>query len=143
EVQARQAWALSTSPMDGWEGAAGPGEEEALLQVATEALEDVALLARLDAFGQHGDAQLLAERGDGPHQLPLGRLAVEVAHQRDVQLRHLRVELDEAGQARIAGSEVVDGDGESHLLEPVDPGADVGHVVEPGPFRNLPPAPHT
>src|SRR5712671_953181 len=125
------------SPVDRGEGATRPREEEALLQVAAQALQRVALLAGLDAFRQHGDAQLLAQRGDGPHQLPLGGLAVEVAHQRDVQLGDLRVELDEAGEPRVAGAQVVNRDGEAHPLEAVDAGAHVGDAVETGPLGDL------
>src|SRR5256885_1953671 len=133
----RRASVTNFLPVDGGEGAARAGEEETLLQVAAEALEGIALLSRLDTLGEDGDAEILAERGDRFDELRLGRFAMEVANQGDVELRDLSVELHEARQSGVAGAEIIDCNRKSHLFQPVDPRSGVRYPLEPDALGDL------
>ena len=63
--------------------------------------------------------------------------AIEIADQRHVELDHVGLEQREAGEAGVAGAEIVDGDAKPEPAQRGHPLADVAHAVERGPLGDL------
>src|SRR5678815_946904 len=89
-------------------GSTGSGEQVALEQVATEIDQSFALMDRLDPLRDDHHSQVLAERDERADQLLLDALQVDAAHERDVDLDHVRGQLGEVVEAGVARAQVVD-----------------------------------
>ena len=104
------------------------GEEKALADVAAELLQGDQRLAVLDALGDDGEVQVVAEANDagdvglalGEHRRDEGAVDLDLGHREQPQPQ----------QRRVAGSEVVDRDREPELGERVEHGARLLGLVE-------------
>src|SRR2546423_1211403 len=101
----------------------GSSEETKRVRTTRRSAMTMELAQRLQ-LGVHLDALGDDLRPDAPRevherlqQAPLDEAAVDVAHERDVELQEVGLDLDERLQAGVAGAHVVDGDAEALELE--------------------------
>src|SRR5690606_14286241 len=114
------------------------GKGIALQDVATQFLQDAGMLHGFDAFGAHLDAGRLADIDDRFDQPPLGGRCCDRRHQPAVYLEAARLELEQADDRRVAGSEIVDLDIDAEFLDLVDvPGHQLVALVEEDGFDQL------
>src|SRR5579872_3984389 len=93
------------------------GEQEALAEGRAHAPQLICLLALLDALGDDLQVQALAEIDDPAHELTLARVGLDPVDERSVDLEDVdRVGL-QAGERRVAGSEIVDGHAHADVLQ--------------------------
>src|SRR5438552_13603327 len=91
-------------------GADRLAEVEALDLVACVLPHEVALFGRLDAFGGDLELQAARNRDNRTRNGRVPRIAVDVAHERLVDLEPVELEALEVAEIGIAGAEVVDGE---------------------------------
>src|SRR5215470_15689324 len=88
----------------------GLGEIEALHLVAAFEAQELHLLARLHAFGDHLELQAVPEADDGAHDHRVVGIGGQIAHEALVDLQPVDRELLHVSERRIAGAEIVDRD---------------------------------
>src|SRR5690349_11078854 len=86
----------SGSPRERRKGGCGFSEQITLQEVAAEVDERVAFLDIFDALPHHHHPHVLAERSHRPDEFLLGRLLVNVAYERHIELHDLGLEEREA-----------------------------------------------
>ena len=80
----------------------------------------------LDALADDEHADLVAEPAQRRDRALLERADVDVAHERHVDLHDLGHQLGEAGEARVAGADVVDGEAEAEGAQAGEPLGQLG-----------------
>src|SRR5439155_11324565 len=98
------------SPARGWKSPRGLRVQIALEQVDPAVDARVALRGGLDALGDDAAAELATQGRDRTDDAALGRVAVQPAHERHVELDDLRLERRERAEGRVARAEIVDRD---------------------------------
>src|SRR5215469_14524244 len=87
----------------------GSGEEITLCVGAAELAHLLELLPALDPFGNHLDVQMARHGDDGAHDREVTEVSHQVAHEAAVDLERVHQPALEVREARIAGTEVIDG----------------------------------
>src|SRR5258708_737564 len=107
-----------------------PAEEEALREVAVEPLEASSLLLGLDSFGDHLELEPVTEVDDAADErFRFGTLA-EAGDEAAIDLELMDRQHAEVGQARVAGSEIVERDPHADLVERGERGSDAFGIVD-------------
>src|SRR4051812_15164785 len=83
------------------------GVEKTLDDVAAELGERPALALGLDAFGDDGHAEALANAHDRGCDRERARVVLDIAHEAAVNLQFADRQMREAAEAGIAGAEIV------------------------------------
>ena len=92
------------------------GQEEALPERTAEFHQSVELVRSFDPLGDDLELHGARQPDDGADQGRAGRFGpVERLDEGPVDLEHVHREPLEVAQRRVAGAEVVDGDGDAHL----------------------------
>src|SRR5688572_21298864 len=112
-------------------------EQVALQEIAAELGDTVTLADGLDPFGDHGAPHVVAQLDERADRALLDDVLVATAHERHVDLDDLGHQLGEAGEAGIAGADVVDRDAEAELAEPGEPRRELGRDLERGALGHL------
>src|SRR5215208_4020329 len=118
-------------------GGLGVGEQVALGVVAAELVELGQLAGGLDALGDDGQAEGVAEADDGGDHGVVGWVEVEAGHERAVDLERRQRQVLEGGQGRVAGAEVVDRDVDAEGGQALEGGGGRGRVGGEGPLGDL------
>src|SRR6266536_194325 len=92
-------------------------DEESLRFLAAVALEESELRRGLDALGDHPQAQRMRQGDDRLRDRLVVAVLLEAVDESLIDFHRLNRQPGEIGQARIAGSEVVDGDRHAALLQ--------------------------
>src|SRR6187549_1182351 len=92
------------------DGRAWLGEQESLRQAATHVAKDLELLTGLDALGDDRDVEAARHGNDGADDGVVGRIGGDVAHETPVDLQRVDAPALQVRQARVASTEIVDGD---------------------------------
>jgi serine/threonine-protein kinase len=127
---ARLAAALRQQEVEEVVGGHRLAEQAPLAVVAVAAPEEIELLLRLDALGDHVEAEVLAHLDDRAHECRVLARDVRVAHEGLVDLERADRELLQRRERGIAGAEVVDREVQAHraqLFEKPDHSAGLGH----------------
>ena len=95
----------------------GPGEQIALRGVATKRRQLPELAVGLDALGDHGEAEGVAEADDGGDDRRVLRVRAQPVDERTVHLDCFDREALQVPERRVAGPEVVDAEPDSQALE--------------------------
>jgi hypothetical protein len=109
----------------------------ALRDVAAEPREIVQRLLALDAFGDDGEAEVVAEvdRRADDHGVVL--VAFHLHHERLVDLEHVDREPFQVAERRVAAAEIVDRERDAQLAEPVEHRAGAQRIREDRALRDL------
>src|ERR1700690_831403 len=92
---------------------------------------------RLNAFSDQLQAEGFSEPDDGANDRQVAGVGAQVAHEPGVDLEHVDRKGLQVRQHRIAGTEVVDGDLNPHLLELREGFASGFDVANHGPLGDL------
>src|SRR5882762_4181882 len=103
-------------------GMNGGGKEIPLRLIATVHAQEFQLLHGLDSLGYHPHPERMRERDHRLGDRRVLPVPVGLAHERAVDLKAIDRQAREVAQARIACSEIVDGDLHSQLLQAVEDG---------------------
>ena len=95
-------------------------DSESLSEVAAEGCECVPGAMRLEPFGDHVETQTMGEVDDALDDHPIGLVRQQPADEHCVDLQAVDRELPQRLERRIPGTEVVDGDRDAGLTEPID-----------------------
>src|SRR5690348_7553938 len=95
----------------------GLAEEEPLRLLATETAQEAFLDFVLHAFGDHREAKRVRHLDNGAHDGGVAALLQDAGDERAVDLQRGEREACQAGEARVAGAEVVDRDADARLRE--------------------------
>src|SRR3954447_19238321 len=116
----------------------GPGEVEALPELAAEALQGHELVVVFDPFGDGRERQAFAEADDRAHELRLAGGALAEAHdERAVDLQHVDRELVEVAERGVARPEVVEREQHARLLQLLERRQVLDAVLEQDALRHL------
>src|SRR5580765_5022397 len=97
-----------------------PAEQKALRVLALLLLQKRELREVLHALGGHVDAQRARHGDDGGRDGAIVVTFGDAADERAVDLEPIHREVPQAAETRVAGAKVVDGEGDTELLELVD-----------------------
>src|SRR6185436_538151 len=85
--------------------------------VAPEALELLALVLGLDALGDDGEAEVMAELDGGAHDGGVAAIGFHAAHESAVDLELVHRELLDVGERRVARAIIVDRGGDPEIAQ--------------------------
>lgn len=123
-------------------GGGGPAEEEALHEGSAEGAGRLEFVLGLDALVDALRTDVAGEGGEGLRGGAAHGVVVEAADDGGVEFDHVRLDLDELTQARVAGADVVDGDGQARGAQVVEGEGElvvVAHQVVFGDLDDHPP----
>ncbi|CAH0196464.1 hypothetical protein SRABI70_01637 [Pseudomonas sp. Bi70] len=107
----------------------GATEQVALEQVDAHLAEHGELFLELDAFGDHLGARGLGHVQDGTDELAFHRITVDAVDEVAIDLHVVGAQFRPQAQARIAGAQVVQGDGKAHVAVVVQGGVEQIEIV--------------
>ena len=112
-------------------------EQVSLTEFTAESTQSVELHFVLDAFGEHGHVEFLAQRDDRLEQVSLRVDLVDRTNEGLVDLDDSRTEGREIGQRRETGAEIVQGDPDAQRAQEVHHGHRLGDVDESNTLGDL------
>ena len=74
-------------------------------------------MLRVDSFGDHGDVECMSHVHDRADERDFFVIGVDAVDEGAVDLEHVDVEFADIGEARVAGTEVVDCESEASVVE--------------------------
>ena len=89
----------------------------ALALFAADGREQIGCRAVFDAFGDHGQAELLAQPNRRAHDRGVVGVAQQLEHERAVNFQAVEREFLQVAEARIPGAEIVEYDADAEILD--------------------------